>query len=305
MTSKQYIVRQKVLCKRNENPEMSYRAISKSLGISKSTVANILNNFHERLTIDRKSGSGRKSGPVCRINEKKVLKNFEQNPNVSVRDVAKKIGVSASYVQKVKKRNGLKTFKVQKAPNRDKKQNFKAKSRARDLYRNFLTKFECVILDDETYVKTDFHQIPGQEFFTCANKFNIEEKYKQKKLSKFAGKFLVWQAICTCGRRSQSFVTKGTMNQEIYLEECLKKRLLPFIRSHTISTLFWPDLATCHYSNKVIQWYEANRVIFVPKNSNPPNCPELRPIEKYWAHVKHELRKTKGRAQNVADFQKK
>ena len=38
-------------------------------------------------------------------------------------------------------------------------------------------------------------------------------------------------------------------------------------------------------------WYKTNGVNFVPKDLNPPNSPELRPIEKYWAIMKHELRK--------------
>lgn len=44
------------------------------------------------------------------------------------------------------------------------------------------------------------------------------------------------------------------------------------------SVLFLPDLASCHYSKATLAWYEANKVDFVPKAKNPPNCPELRPI---------------------------
>ena len=162
-----------------------------------------------------------------------------------------------------------------------------------------------MILDDETYVKADFHQLPGQEFFTCSNKRDIQDKYKRKKMSKFAEKFLVWQAICTCGKISKSFVFKGNINQEIYLEECLKKRLLPLLKDHHVPTLFWLDLATAHYAKRVVEWYQNERIFFVPKSSNLANCPELRPIEKYWSHVKRELRKTRDRAKSITDFEKK
>ncbi|XP_065074579.1 UPF0047 protein YjbQ-like [Ochlerotatus camptorhynchus] len=38
--------------------------------------------------------------------------------------------------------------------------------------------------------------------------------------------------------------------------------------------------------------YTVNNVQVVPKDKNPPNTPELHPIEKYWAIVKRNLEKT-------------
>ena len=75
------------------------------------------------------------------------------------------------------------------------------------------------------------------------------------------------------------------------MSECLKKRLLPFLKTHNVPTIFWPDLASCHYSKDALEWYKTNGANFVPKDLYPPNSPELRPIEKYWAIMKHELRK--------------
>ncbi len=45
-------------------------------------------------------------------------------------------------------------------------------------------------------------------------------------------------------------MTNANINSDVYMKECLKKRVLPFIKSHKGSTLFWPDLASCHYSMK-------------------------------------------------------
>ena len=59
-----------------------------------------------------------------------------------------------------------------------------------------------------------------------------------------------------------------------------------FLKKHEVPTFSWPDLATCHYSKMFIEWYQTNKVKFVPKDANPSNCPELRPIERYWALVK-------------------
>lgn len=102
----------------------------------------------------------------------------------------------------------------------------------------------------------------------------------------------LWQAVCSCGLKSRAFVTSSTLNSDIYINECLQKRLLPLIRSHNSPCLFWPDLASCHYSKKTLEWYETKELFFVPKKLNPPNCPQFRPIEKYWGIGKGYLRKT-------------
>lgn len=114
-------------------------------------------------------------------------------------------------------------------------------------------------------------------------------KYKYKKMDKFGKKFLIWQGICSCGLKTQPFVTDRSMDSSLYERECIRKRLLPLIRQHTSSVLFWPDLATCHYSRKLLDCYVKEGIHFLPKELNPPNCPEVRPIERYWAIIKQKL----------------
>ena len=93
------------------------------------------------------------------------------------------------------------------------------------------------------------------------------------------------------------------VNKEIYREECLKKRFLPFLRSHDAPSLFWPDLASCHCAKDVLEWYKANGVHVVPKEANPRNCPELQPIERYGALVKREFSQCK-QATTIEKFRK-
>ena len=134
--------------------------------------------------------------------------------------------------------------------NRDYKQNTSAKQRSRKLYTNMCTKLDCVVMDDETYVKADFKQLPGQEFYTASGKEKVSEIFKTIKLLKFPKKVPVWQAICTCGLKSGILISTGTINQEIYVQKCLKKRLLSFLKKHNRPVLFWPDLACCRYMGK-------------------------------------------------------
>lgn len=305
MPSKELQIRKNIVNIFQENPGYSQNDIARCLKINKSTVQSVLSKFKKDLTVERKQGSGRKSGPVDKNKAKKVVDCFTRNPSLSIRDVAKKVKVSKSYVQKIKNYAGLKTYKAVVRPNRSEKQETSVKSRCRKLYDQFLTKYDCLVMDDETYVKADFNQLPGQEFYVAKNKKSIPDKYKKIKLSKFPKRHMVWQAICPCGKRSKAFVASRTINGEVYKKECLQKRLLPFIRQHTSSILFWPDLATCHYSATVMEWYKNNKVTVVPKLANPPNCPELRPIEKYWALVKKNLKKYKTDCKDVKTFKAK
>ncbi|XP_055626225.1 uncharacterized protein LOC129768530 [Toxorhynchites rutilus septentrionalis] len=297
MSSNEKERRELILCTHFENPELSHRDIGKILGIVQSTVSRVLKRYFENLTIDRKVKNGKNGCSVSEKDHKRVVKQFRRDPRSSVRDVANKLNLSSSFVQRTNQREGLRTYKVQKAPNRDERQNMVGKTRTRKLYTEMLTKTHCLGMDDETYVKADFRQLPGLLFFSAEDKFSVPEEIRIQKLSKFAKKYMVWQAICSCGKRSAPFVMIGTVNGQVYLKECLQKRSLPLLKQHEGPTIFWPDLASCHYSKDVLEWYEANGVTFVPKEMNPPNAPELRPIEKYWAI----MRRPSGRTQKLSN----
>ena len=50
--------------------------------------------------------------------------------------------------------------------------------------------------------------------------------------------------------------------------------------------------------------HKANDVDFVPKDLNPLNTPELRPIENYWAILKEHLLKRPEVVKNVEEMKK-
>jgi transposase len=188
MTSKQEEQRVKILLAQQENPTFSHAKLAKLLDVAKSTVTNVLKVFGERLSTARKPGSGSNRNRDMAATTKKVAAKYKRNPNLSIRDAAGKLNVSHTTVQRAKKRAGLSTFKKVKVANRDYKQNMSAKQRSRKLYLNLLTKFDCVVMDDETYVKADFKQLPGQEFYTASGKGMLAEIFKTIKLSKFPKK---------------------------------------------------------------------------------------------------------------------
>ncbi len=105
---------------------------------------------------------------------------------------------------------------------------------------------------------------------------------------KVAKKALIWPVICSCTLKKKIqiflFVSYSTMTSDFYMKKCLEKRFLPFIKYYKGPVIFWPDLATCFYSDCAVEWYKTNKVDFINENCefiNPLNCPQLRPIERY------------------------
>lgn len=284
---------------------LSYRMLSKRYGVSVTSVKNIIIKFGEYGTVADMPKSGRKKGPQDLKLEEKVLKALNTYKSISVRDLAKKTGTNVAMIQRIKKRNNLKTFKKQKIPKKSQKQKIVGKSRTRKLYERINKEnIKCIVMDDETYVKLDSRTLPGPQFYTVMKGSVVDESIRTVEIQKFGEKALIWQAICTCGLKSSSFFTKGTINAAVYRKECLKKRLIPFYKKHEVSTLFWPDLATSHYAKDTLNLLKDNNIKFVEKNENPPNAPELRPIERYWAIAKKNLIKDGKVANDMQGFKK-
>lgn len=284
---------------------ISFRQIAKQLNTSHQTVSAVIKKYGEELTFKDLPRPGRKIGSYNKNIDRKVRKLIESKRSLSVREIAKKCGNSPANVQEIKKRHNLKTYKKQRIPKRSQKQQAVAKNRARKLYEEVLINFKgCVLMDDETYVKLDGSTLPGPQFYTKKKGEPVSDSFSSIPTEKFGEKVLVWQAICSCGNRTSSFFTKGTINSKNYIDECLKKRILPFIKKHEGAVLFWPDLASAHYAKTTVSWYEVNNVRYVNKLMNPPNCPFLRPIERYWAQIKGILRKQGKDNKNLDEFKK-
>ena len=119
---------------------------------------------------------------------------------------------------------------------------------------------------------------------------------------KYEPKFLVWVAFSVKGISKILIRPSGfAINQKTYLEYCIKARLMPFIEEHRRDKpyVFWPDLASSHYAKTVQNYLMEKKVTFVPKNDNPANVPEARPIEDFWAIIKGLVYKGGWKGENL------
>ena len=97
------------------------------------------------------------------------------------------------------------------------------------------------------------------------------------------------------------------INSEIYLQNCIKKQLSPFIKEYYSDNkyVFWPDLATSHYANIVQNYLKSENNNFVAKRDNPANVPKARPIEDFWACLKQKVYKGNWCAKNIEELKKR
>ena len=119
---------------------------------------------------------------------------------------------------------------------------------------------------------------------------------------------MVWMAISSRGRSSVYFVPSGLgVGKNVYIEECVKKRLVPFIKEYHPdgNYVFWPDLAPAHYANDTQAAFNELGIKFIPKILNPPAVPQLRPIETFWAIFKRKIYENGWSAKTVEELQKR
>ena len=53
--------------------------------------------------------------------------------------------------------------------------------------------------------------------------------------------------------------------------------------------MFWPDGASSHYAEETLKVLEKFSIQYIKKDQNPPNVPQLRSIERFWAHLKQKV----------------
>ena len=263
-------------------------------GLVRRTIKRVIKRWVDEGRVSYKWNHGRKRKVLRPATLKKVKNKFIKNPSASGRKVASELKISETSVRRAKGELKIKTRKKIVAPLYKNNQEKRAKSNAWKLYKRLIAPADrkIVVMDDETYVLLDPHQAPGNRYYNEAEDHPLDIDQKLRPKEKFPAKFLVWQAIASTGEVSESFITKGTINQEIYRTKCLPK-LIKFIRKlgGVKRVLFWPDMASAHYASSVTDHLENLEIDYVLKCDNLPNVPQLRPIERYWALCKVKYRR--------------
>lgn len=259
-------------------------------------------------SLDRRPGSG-SNNAIPQKTKDKVIKECLNKVARSEVSIAKQFKISNHSVKKILLNAGIKKKKRIKAPKSSESQKIRQKKCSEKLRRGPFKPSENIeiIIDDETYLTLDGSDNYNAYYYS-QDGVEASDSVKYKFITKFSQKVLVWAALSSRGL-SQAFITKSgnSINSQIYIKECIKKRLTKFIDKHHSdgNFIFWPDLASSHYSKQTLEELKRLKINVVPKDSNPPNVPQVRPIEHYWAILKKRVYRNGWRAESVEELIKK
>ena len=162
-------------------------------------------------------------------------------------------------------------------------------------------------LDDESYFTLSHGKINGNDIFYTSNIDATPASTKYTPVKKFEQKLLVWLVISERGISAPIIRKSGlAVNKTVYLD-FIKRGVIPFIKKHHSdgNYKFWPDLASSHYANTVVNYLIDQNIEFVQKCENPANVPEVRPIEDFWSILKGKVYENGWRAKNLDELRNK
>lgn len=260
-------------------------------GYARRTIYNNIKRIRQRKPIKQKN-IGYKSKKWTALKSAKLKKAANNRVGISLRKLGRKFSVHHTTIHRKLKKVSINYQKRIKTPKYTEETAKKSKKRSRKLVNNLYGKDLIVIMDDEKYFRFSCDQLPGNSGFYTDDKAKCPDSVKYKGKEKYPKQLLVWIAISEKGISKPLIrcVDAPAINQDIYLNECLVKRLMPFIHEHhsDVNYIFWPDLASSHYANKVVSWMDEN-INYVHKDMNPPNVPQARPIENFWGYLSQKV----------------
>ena len=304
MSSKQEALRKRIyeffLANRSSGKKYTV-AHFQAENVSRSTIYNIIRRAERDSGHERVFGSGRKAKIMTKKNIKRLNTMFNHRDGVSTRQAARKFKCDHSLIIKtLSRKTDIKHIKKKKIPLRTDKQQERIPGCCDRLYRKLQGK-SC-LLDDESYFTLTNSSVCGNDGFYSNNLQKTPASVKYRAKAKFEQKLLVWLCVSERGISKPFIAPSGlAINRHVYLEQCIKKRLVPFIEQHHSDGqyLFWPDLASCHYAGIVTDFFREKGIKFVEKSDNPPALPECRAIEDFWSILKQLVYANNWQAKNV------
>lgn len=288
--------RRKLICEFvKENSNFSRQEVVKyfeGLKISRSTVYRVLKRIDKKYDGERKAGSGSKSTLQCSKVRARLKKATVGRLAKSYRQLGSKFKCDPKTIKKelLKMKIVKKSRKVK--PSTSETQIITQKRRLKNLVsKTFHAKNGVIcLMDDETYFTMDGNEWQGMHYFDHQS-IEIDPKVKHIEQCKFPKKVMLWVCISERGISEAQFFEAGlAVNSERYVKFCLPK-VAKFINTHhkNAKTVFWPDLASCHYAKTSLEAMDRLKIEYVPKDENPPNAPQIRPIEDFWANLKRRV----------------
>jgi len=102
------------------------------------------------------------------------------------------------------------------------------------------------VIDNESYFNLSHSYLAGNDNYNTSDFDKTPNGFKYQTKSKYEKKLMVWVASSINGLSEIYLVpSRGTINLDIYIEECLEKRLIKK-KHYSMPYVFWPDLASAY-----------------------------------------------------------
>lgn len=141
----------------------------------------------------------------------------------------------------------------------------------------------CRALRVQHFTHGKYIIMDGEKYFSFSKCWGVRTEYFY---------VLMWIAISSKGISAAHIQPSRSpaVNTAVYVDKCLPK-LKQFIdeKHAQDKIIFWPNLGRSHYAKKSLEWLKSEKIEFVPKNDNPPNLPQARPIENLWAILSRKV----------------
>lgn len=261
-------------------------------GYARSGIYNILALLDNNQSIERKPGSGRPTTLSDKKLQRMLKRKTEGKVATSLRALGREVGATGQTVKKYLANMNIHVRKRKSRPLVSELQAMTQRQRLNKMVNSFFpaNRDVAVVMDDETYLTLDGNDWQGTSYFTSPTK-EVSSEVKFISHTKFPKKVLLWLTISEKGMSKPLFFRSGlAVNGEIYSTKCLPE-VASFIKKYHKGedAVFWPDLASAHYSKRSLEEMERLNIDVVPKSANPPNVPQLRPIENFWANLKRKI----------------
>ena len=220
----------------------------KNLNLSRSSVYRIWKKLENGENIDRKSVIKGKSEKMPANKVKKLIKMIDGKKYCSYAKAARKFNISESYVRKICKQHGIKAYKRQKAPKSTPGQEIRQIERLQQLTSTKIKRNarRHIVFDDEAYFGLFDENHTGSMWYHSSDKSKVQPEVKFRLVEKFPTKMMIWLAISKKGMSKPYFHEKKcALVGKTYAEECIKKRLIPFLEKTILMDAFCSGLMAC------------------------------------------------------------
>ena len=265
----------------------------KKKGISRSTIYRVLKTIQDGSVYNQPKASGCPKIQFSKDQKRKLMRLVDGKVAPSLRSLAAKFGHHHSVTKRIlHEMNLVKKSRTQKpkvSPAQAERQ-MERLARALNPRTGSLRRRpgHFIVMDDETYTGLSRHSTASYYY---QGRKEVPESVKFKKKEKFEPKLMCWAAISAKGiSHLVIFEERTFMDTSLYIA-IISTYLILFLEEYHSDGkfIFWPDLAPSHYASATLAKLDDLGIPYAPKNENPPAAPEIRPIERFWAHLKAKV----------------